>query len=180
MSDNGRAFRGRPNTIKTNENQTVLYQYCGGSGGGAGPPQLGVTGIVLEYKVSKYIVYNRKIILNNDSIWGIRITSDLLGSNDVPCYIGLSDRGDRNIQTTARASGLIATGALPYNIEFDERYCPQPITRPPAAPGPNTDWVAKVYVYLYWGNSAYYNQNADGSITTKAFRIIKHDNDMKI
>lgn len=174
MSNSGLNFKGRPNTEQL-ETMRIL-RYCGGAGGGDCLPVLGTEGIVLEYRVQKYITFNRKIVFRNNEFFGVRIYTDggpvgfcshSLG-NEVTWWMGLSSDPNLDIETVARA-GVELSGALPYDIEFEPPKLPQPT---------DAAWENRVYVYLWWGDAGYV---AEGGIPdTDSFWIIKHDKDIKI
>lgn len=176
MSDSGLNFKGRANT--DNLETMRILRYCGGSGGGDCLPVLGATGIVLAYRVPKYITYNRKIIFHNNEFFGIKIYIDAgstgfcdhsIGAS-VPWYIGLAADPGLNIEATAKAGLLIpASAVLPYDIEFETRLCPQPTD--PA-------WENIVYVYVWWGNAGYLTEGGD--IDVASMTLTKHDKDSRI
>lgn len=185
MSESGQLFRGRPNSLKDRANQAIIYAYCGGGGAGGTPPQFGITGVVLEYKVSKNIVGNRKIVFEVDDLYGLSAWTDAGLTTPANIYMGLSDVSTDDIETTAKAGGVTLTGFGPYNVEFDQAHCPQPYLRPDQGDGPNPDWSSRVFVYLWWGNASYYNGAAmavspDYVLDERAFNFVKHDNDIRI
>ena len=194
MSESGLQFRGRPVSQKDNERQYRFYSYCGGGGAGQCVEPLGVPGIVLEYRVSKYIVFNRKIIFENSDFFGILIATDggpeFLCDHSVDayvdCFMGLAATDDLDINDTAHAGGVVLNGIddLGASIEFDATKIPQPFLPARDGGGPNPDWAAKIYVYLWWGDPSYVNGAGDifngGAIDARAFNIIKHDNDVKV
>jgi len=190
MSGSGQLANARKNTIKDNDNQFDMYLYCGGGGAGYFPPPAGVPGIVLEYRVSKLIVRNMLIVLQNTiDGFGIQFYTDAAGTIPTTVAIGLSDSPSDDLQTTAEASGItISGGSAAYGeiYEFPEALDPQPFLRPWEGEGPNPDWDSRVYVYLWWGSSSYYNfgnplgQSAGGPVVDeRALKIIKHDNEIK-
>lgn len=183
MSESGLQFKGRPNT---DSNDTVrLLLYCGGGGGGGCPSTLGATGLILPFRVPKYITYNRKIVFNNNEFFGFRVYFD--GGSDgfcpnslgreVPVFIGLTSDPAANIETTAKA-GIVISGALPYEIEFPAALCPQPT---------DATWENIVYACVWWGDSSYLNESgfsaadivdANGG-STAALTLVKHDKDSR-
>ncbi len=190
MSESGQLANARKNTLKDNDNQFDMYLYCGGGGAGYFPPPAGVPGIVLEYRISKLIVRNMLIVLQNTlDGYGIQMYTDAGGTIPKTVAIGLSDSPLDDLQTTAEASGVtISGGSAAYGeiYEFPEALDPQPFLRPWEGKGPNPDWDSRVYVYLWWGSSSYYNygnplgQSAGGPVVDeRAFKIIKHDNEIK-
>lgn len=194
MSESGLQFRGRPVTQKDNETPWRFYSYCGGGGAGFCTEPLGVEGIVLEYRVSKYIVYNRKIVFENSDFFGILIATD--GGPDFFCshsvgsyvdvYMGLAATDSEDLETTAKAGGVVLNGIddLGALVEFEAPKIPQPFLPARDGGGPNPDWDAKIFVYLWWGNTSYVNGAGDptagGAIDARAFNIHKHDNDVKV
>ena len=183
MSQSGLQFKERPNTDSKDTVRLLLY--CGGGGGGGCPSTLGATGMVLPFRVPKYITYNRKIVFNNNEFFGIRIFDnagsdgfcpDSLGQ-EVSFWMGLSSDDSADIETTAKA-GIQLSGALPYEIEFPANLCPQPT---------EATWENIVYVYIWWGNTLLLNESgqtaaaivASNGSTTAPLTLIKHDKDSK-
>lgn len=180
MSESGLQFKGRPNSQKDNDNQYNLYIYCGGGGAGGCPEPLGVEGVVLEYKVSRLITYNRFLVLLNNNFWGVNITEDdgpdffcdHSFGNSVDTFMSLSANPNLDIETTAKSSGVVLNDSIGDLIEFDTPLLPQPTD--PA-------WEAKIYVYLWWGSGTYLNGNTFMQLPDeRAFNIVKHDNDVRV
>lgn len=176
MSDSGQKDVGRPDAKI--DGGFIFYMYCGGSGGGGCITPLGVTGVVLAYRVPKFIVRNRRIIFENKEWFGIRIFTNggsdgfcpnTLGS-EVGFYMALSADGQlTDAQVVQR--GKFVSGALPYDIEFLGKDMPQP------AEGAN--WLGYIFVHIYWGNTGYMNEGGN-AITENALRIKKHDYDIQL
>ena len=192
MSESGLQFRGRPNSQKDLENQLNLYVYCGGGGAGACLDQLGAQGMVLRYRVQKDIVYNRKIVFENSDFFGVVIGTDAgsdgLGCShsygqDRDCYVGLGISASLPLEATAKKSGYVLNGFgdLGTLLEFDAPDIPQPFL---PEGGVNPDWESAIFVYLWWGDSTFVNGAGDisdgGRIDTRAFNIVKHDNDIRL
>lgn len=183
MSESGLQFKGRPNTDSKDTVRVLLY--CGGGGGGGCPDVLGAQGVILPFRVPKYITYNRKIVFNNNEFFGFRIYtnagSDGLCPNSLGTeknfWMGLSSDSAADMETTAKA-GLQLSGATPYEIEFPADLCPQPT---------DAAWENIVYVYVWWGDSNYMNEtgfSAAAMLETigsdnSALTLIKHDKDTK-
>lgn len=175
MSQGPLNFKGRPNTDSLDTVRLLLY--CGGSGGGACLEPVGVTGVMLAYRVPKYITYNRKIIFENKEFLGIRVFNDggPAGfcdhsiSTEQPFWIGLTADSAADIETTAK-NGYVLTGAPPYDIEFPADLCPQPTD--PA-------WENIVYVAVFWGNAGFLIDNVSGVVTEQALDLKKHDKDSR-
>lgn len=172
----GRLNYGRPDAMV--EAGYQLFRYCGGAGGGGCLSPLGAVGTVLTYRLQKSIVYNKRIVFENKEFLGVDVYTDAgpaglcsysLGSR-VNTYMALSIDGNlTNAQVQAR--GVVITGELPYDIEFDAKDIPQPY---------ENGWADHVFVHLYWGNAGYLNNNVAGTITDNAFRVKKHDYDVRL
>ena len=182
MSQSGLQFRGRPVSQKDRGQQSTdyrFYSYCGGGGASNCVDPLGIQGIVLEYRVSNYGI----LIATNGG-------PDLFCSNSVgtyvDCHMGLSAVPDADLESTAKAGGVVLNGLSTVGamVEFDHTKCPQPFLPGAQGGGPNPDWDAKIYVYLWWGDVSYVNGLGDfadgGSIDARAFNIVKHDNDVRM
>lgn len=196
MSESGKIANARPTTFKDNGlgNQFDIHLYCGGGGAGFFPPPIGIVGKVLEYRVSKLIVRNMRVVLRNTFSYGVAMYQDSSGLIPADVYVGLGDRDDMDLETTAKASGLVlddGTLDLDTLLDFDvERLIPQPFLFPWEGSGPNPDWEAKIFVYLWWGSTAFYNYGnpvaqsgqptGEASIETRSFNIEKHDNEIKV
>lgn len=179
MSDSGELAVGRPDAMI--EAGYLAFRYCGRMGGGACIVATGATGAVLEYRIQRNIVRNRRIVFENKQCYGVRIFTDAgpAGLCDhsagvaKDCYMALSADGGLT-DTEVQARGKILTGALPYEIEFVGDEIPQP---------KDAAWQNSIFVHLYWGDATYINQTSDiiGALpTNESFRIIKHDYDIKL
>lgn len=195
MSESGQLENARPTTFKDNGlgNQFDTHLYCGGGGAGFFPPPMGIRGIVLEYRVSKLIVRNMRLVLRNTFSFGVAMYRDPAGTIPADVFVGLADRNDYSIEPIARSSGLkLDDGDLDLDtlLDFDvERKIPQPFEFPDDGGGPNPNWSSKIFVYLWWGDAGYYNYGnptaqvgqPDGSksIVPASFNIDKHDNEIR-
>lgn len=175
MSDSGFKAVGRPDA--TLDGGFIYYQYCGGKGGGGCLDPLGVTGVVIAYRVPRFIVRNRRLLFENKEWNGVRIYTDggavflcdhSLGS-EAGFYMALSADGQLTDEEVVQR-GQFLTGALPYDIEFLAKDIPQP------AQGAN--WLGYIFVHLYWGNTGYLNEG--GAIDQYSMRIKKHDYDIQV
>lgn len=179
MSDAGRTDKGRPDAMV--EAGYLAFRYCGGAGGGGCLVPAGATGVVLEYQLQRYIVFNKRIVFENKEFFGVRFYTDAgpdgfcshtLGV-EVPVYMALSIDGNLT-DAEVQARGVPLTGALPYAIEFNAKDIPQPY---------EGGWASHIFVHLYWGSAGYLNQSSDiiGALPTEnSFRITKHDYDVKL
>jgi len=166
---------GRPDA--TLDGGFIFYMYCGGKGGGGCLDPLGTTGIVLAYRVPRFIVRNRRILFENKEFNGVRIFTDAgagglcshtLGS-EVGFYMALSADGQlTDAQVVQRGKHI--TGALPFDIEFLAKDIPQPAQ--------GAEWLGYIFVHLYWGNTGYLNEG--GEIDQYSMRIKKHDYDIQV
>lgn len=176
MSQGPLNFKGTPNT---DSNDTVrLLLYCGGAGGGDCSFPIGVTGIMLAYRVPKFITYNRKIVFENKEFFGIQFFNDAgaggfcahsVGTTEFPFWIGLTADGSEDIETAAKR-GYELSGDPPYDIEFPADKCPQPTD--PA-------WENIVYVAVYWGSASYMTSAVNSTISEFSLDLKKHDKDTK-
>lgn len=175
MSKSALNFKGTPNT--DNSDTLRLLRYCGGAGGGGCLEPLGVTGIMLAYRVPKFITYNRKILFENKEFLGVRIYTDdgpagfcdHSAGGERSWWMGLTSDSSADIETTAKA-GYKLSGGLPYDIEFPADMCPQPT---------DSAWENIVYVAVFWGNTAYLNDNVPATVAEICFDLKKHDKDTK-
>lgn len=176
MSESGLRNLGRPDANV--EASYLAFRYCGGSGGGGCITTLGQTGIVLSYRLQKFIVHNKRIIFENKEFFGVRIYSDAGASGgcshslgvEQPFWMALSIDGNlTDAQVVER--GVQLSGPLPYTIEFKAEDIPQPY---------EGGWSAHIFVHLYWGNAGFIVENQDSEITEASMRVVKHDYDINI
>lgn len=175
MSQGPLNLKGTPNT--DNLDTVRLLLYCGGGGGGGCVEPIGAQGIMLAYRVPKFITYNRKIIFENKEFLGVRIFTDggpagfcdHSTGTEIEFWMGLTSDANADIETAAKA-GYQLSGAPPYDIEFPAEKCPQPT---------EAAWENIVYVALWWGDSGYMVDNTTGAITEQAFDLKKHDKDTR-
>lgn len=176
MSSGPLNFKGTPNT--DNLDTVRLLLYCGGSGGGDCLEPVGVTGVMLAYRVPKFITYNRKIVFENKEFLGIQFFNDggpvafcdhSIGLTEYPFWIGLTADGTEDIETAAKR-GYELSGDPPYDIEFPAEKCPQP-TEPA--------WESIIYVAVFWGNVALMSNNVPGLVVEASLDLKKHDKDTK-
>lgn len=174
MSNAGRVDRGRPDAMV--EAGFLFFRYCGGMGGGGCVVPLGTTKTAFLIRTPKFIVHHRRIIFENKEFEGIRIYTDAgaffgcpnsLGT-EVSWYMALSNSGvmaDADIIS----KGIQLSGALPYQIEFQEEKIPQPV---------DGGYSGVIYVHVYWGNATYINEN--GAIDNNSIKVVKHDYDITL
>jgi len=186
-TSNGRNYIGRPQTdasdvkdvITEFEQNIRIFRYCGGIGGGGCVVPAGIEYVVWPFRVSKYIVYNRKVIFHNPELTGLRFYTDagadILCPNSIDVeqdfYMGLSASDSDDPETTAKA-GTVLNGAPPYDIEFRAEKIPQPT---------DPSWESIIYVYVWWGNTAWINLgSAFHDLTQPSIELVKHDNELRI
>jgi len=175
MSKGSLNLKGTPNTDTLD---TVrLLRYCGGGGGGGCTEPLGVEGVMLAYRVPRFITFNRKIIFENKEFLGIQIFDDAgpagfcdhsVGTEH-SFWLGLTADGTEDIETAAKR-GFELSGTPPYNIEFPADMCPQP---------DEAAWENIVYVAVWWGDAAFMISNVTGAVTEQALDLKKHDKDTR-
>ncbi len=177
MSKGPMNFKGAPKS-QQDYDPVLLFRNCGGSGGGGCVLPIGLTHVIWAYRVPKFITYNRKIIFDNPEFLGVRIYNDA-GSNgfcpntigtEQTFWVGLGVSSSLDPETTAK-KGVELSGVLPYQIEFQADKIPQP-----------TDplYVNIIYVYVWWGDAGFINENAAITNERPAFDLVKHDYDIKI
>lgn len=175
MSSGPLNLKGTPNT--DNLDTVRLLLYCGGSGGGGCVDPLGVEGVMLAYRVPKFITYNRKIIFENKEFLGIQIFTDAgpagfcshsVGA-EASWWIGLTSDSGADIETVAKR-GYQLSGDPPFDIEFPADLCPQPT---------EAAWENVVYVAVWWGDAGYIAGNVPGAIIEESLDLKKHDKDTR-
>jgi len=170
MSDTGQQDRAYPRTSMKETSSCIVLPQCGGKGGGICAQVIGYTKYVWAYHVSRFDVYNRKLILKND---GLDVYTDggALGDCDhtanvrQPWWLAFGV-DDTLTDAEIMAQGLKFTDAAPFEIEVREDKLPQPT---------DTGWDGKIYIYVYWGNS-----NFVGVRFNPVLEVLKHDFDIKV
>lgn len=177
MGKQGEIDVGRPDGMLESSGYQ-FFRFCGGAGGGDCAVPLGATGVVLSYRLQKYIVRNRRIVFENKEFFGVDVYTDAgpsgfcsysLGSR-VNTYMALSIDGNLT-DAEVQAQGVILTGATPYDVEFLGKDIPQPF---------DNGWSDHIFVHLYWGNAGYINNSTNFDISEFSLRIKKHDYDIKL
>lgn len=155
----------------------LFLQYCGGKGGSGCLDPIGVTGVVIPYKMPRSIVRHRRLLFENKPWTGVRIFTDggsaflcdhSLGS-EVGFYIMLSNSSTLD-EALIQRRGQFVSGVLPYDIEFLEKDIPQP---------KDILYDGFIYLHLYWGNAGYINEGSTIP-DENSFRIVKHDYDIQL
>lgn len=187
MSEGSLQFKGAPTNAKSELSQDInpaahftLFSGCGLGGNGVCLVTIDTEHKILEFKVSKYIVYNRKIVFTNPSLTGIRIYTDAgpaglcdhsLGT-EVTWWFNISSDGNVVDVEAFAKTGVELSGVLPYEIEFtNPRLLPQPT---------DAAWDAKIYAYIWWGNPDYVAARGFTSEAIGSLHIAKHDYDIKV
>lgn len=167
-------------------NDFLIFRFCGGSGGGECPAELGTTHFIYPIRVPKHLVYNRSLLLRNPEFLGVEIfgNAGAVGlcnpaSDGVrqPWWLAFSDDGSlSDIEVMQR--GIKLTAAPPYDIEVDASRLPQPVLR---GGGANPNWENRIYVHIVWESASYvtfsaylYNQDE------RVLEMVKHNYDIKI
>lgn len=175
MSQTGRKDLAYPKS-KVESWQAYWYVYCGGSGAGSCLNVLGVTQYVYPIRVPKFTVFNRSLLLRNES--AIDIGSDA-GSDGLcahtygsrqPWYMAFSADGvmtDDEVKT--RGVMLNQSADDPYDIFIQSKDLPQPT---------DPDWANRIYVHIVWDSVSYVNKWGD--FHPDMLTLVKHDMDEKI
>lgn len=181
MSESGMQNRGRPDAQL--DSTHFIVKYCGGSGGGGCTTPLTGTQVSWLVKVSKNVVYNRRIVIENPEFYGIRLWNDAgfdglcshsLGVVEHSFFVSFSADGVLS-DDEIRSNGVELSGAVPYTFDIPFRLLPQPIL---PEGGPNPDWAGSLYIHvLHDSNGLLMNESVDGLIGEGSLRIVKHDMD---
>ena len=175
MSDNGQQNRAYPRSEHKEVGAWLIGAACaGGKGGGATCYPIGYSMKVIEYKVSRFDVYNRKLVLFNklfDVFFdggadpGFPPDGRLPGAR-ADWWLGFGTT-DTLTADQVVAQKIKITATHPCEIEIDAADLPQPT---------DAGWANKIFIYMYWGNPAY----VIGTWQTVNLEVIKHDYDIKI
>lgn len=189
MSQTGKKDRAYP---RSNEDKSTngggltralgfrVLGFCGAVGGYVCPVVLGATQYVYSIPVSKFIVYNRSLLLQN-SLFGVDIYTD--GGADPFCpntvnvrqdwWLGFSDDGVMT-DLEVKGQGNQFNAELPYQIEILGNKLPQPILLDGS---PNPNWDNKIYVHVVWNSALYVQPTA---MFENILKVAKHNYDIKI
>ena len=168
--------RAYPRSIHEETGAYIFGASCAsGKGGGSPFNPIGYNMEIIEYKVPKFDVYNRKLILFNRKF-------DVYEDSGIvdPLYAGKNSPGDRvdwylgfGVDDTLTGDDIVSqnikiTDAYPIEISVDDVYLPQPT---------DVGWVNKIFIYMYWVDPNYLISNYQLPVTLD---VIKHDYDIKI
>lgn len=175
MSETGRADLAYPKS-KVDAWQAYWYVYCGGSGAGSCLLPLGITQYVYPIRVPKFTVFNRSLLLRNQSAIdiGTNAGSDGLCPNSWgvrrPWYLAFSATGVMtDAEVKARGVMLNQSADDPYDIFVQSKDLPQPS---------DPDWQGRIYVHMVWESAGF--MNAFGAFHDDMLTLVKHDMDEKI
>jgi len=185
MSESGRKDLAYPKS-QVQTAPFIIFRLCGGAGGGDCAFVLGYNHLTYSFKVSKFIVFNRSLILNNPEFNGVEVFSD--GGAAGLCdhttdvrqgwWLAFSDDGLLTTDQVMATGTFIEATAPPFDIEVQWNKLPQPVL---AGGGANPNWESRIYVHIVW--------SAEDLVTTSAalinqldnvLTLIKHDYDEKI
>ncbi len=184
QSSSGLQKRGRPDALV--EASHLAFQYCGGSGAGSCLDPLVGRSTFFLIEVPKFIAYNRRLVLLNDEVTGLRFWNDAgsdgicshsMGSTEYPFWLAFSDGNSGGFMTDEEIEnqGIQLSGALPYEIEVPADKLPQPVL---PGGGPNPEWTSVIYVHVLWKEPGLINEGGD--IGKRSLRVVKHDYDIVI
>lgn len=162
-----------------------LLRFCGGQGGGDCPPVLGYTQYKYPIRVSKFLTYNKSLLLENPEFTGVDIYTDAGASGfcdhsigtRVPWWLAFSDDG---VLTDAEVigQGLQINGAPPHQIYVQAQKLPQPVLR---GGGANPDWENRIWIHIVWENESYVTQSSFLANNIEGvLKVVKHDYDVKV
>lgn len=181
MSERGRTDSAFPRSEITDTPYQIL-KFCGGLGGGGCYVVLGATQYVYPIRVSKFLTFNRSLLLANKEFIAIDIFTD--GGPDgffcshtpavrVPWWLGFSATGVLT-DSEVKAQNIQISTAPPHEILVNWNKLPQPTL---LGGGVNPDWESRIYVHIVWDSPLYVMQTEfyEGILS-----VIKHDYDVKI
>ncbi len=174
MSSNGQQNRAYPRSEHKAVGAYLLGASCaGGKGGGATCYPIGYSMKVIEYKVPKFDVYNRKVILFNKS-FDVYLDGGAdpgfpggrLAGARMDWWLGFGTTDALTAEQVV-AQNIKITTPYPCEIEVDAADLPQPT---------DPSWENKIFIYMYWGNPNF----VIGTRQDIDLDVIKHDYDIKI
>lgn len=202
MSESRRKYVGYPNA----ENRPdTLFLYPGGKGGGGAfcYPTLGMKSYAAKIDVSKFLVFNRYLILRNifQLVTGVGFYKNAgaagtcSNSRGAPMdwWVALSHQGELTDNEIVARGVKITTP--PYAsafendqyIEFPVDKIPQPVLR---SGGVDPRWQGEIWYQIYWGdeNALAYAYQTDVMPSPSpsdfwpvlALSVHKHDFDIKV
>lgn len=187
MSESGRQDLAYPKSqVESTPSGFILFRLCGGAGGGDCSQLLGTNMMTFSFKVSKFIVFNRSLLLNNPEFGGVDIWSD--GGASFPCdhtsdvrqpwWLAFSADGQMSHDEVVQKGIPISADEPPYDIEVQHTKLPQPVL---PGGGANPDWEARIYVHIAWASASFVtNSGALLNQLDSVLKLVKHDYDEKI
>jgi len=178
MSNVGRKDRAYPRTTKKEIAPIYVFaeQACADGKGGGGA-YVYVTGVmaIVKYDVSKFDVFNRKMIVRNNNFDVFRDGGDdptipepeyRLAGDRVDWWLAFSATPNLTAEEIVLQNNRITTPA-PFDLEVDYKKLPQPT---------DAGWDNKIYMYMYWGDAnLVINSRSEADL-----EVVKHDYDEKI
>jgi hypothetical protein len=176
MSNIGRKDRAYPRTTKKEIAPIYVFaeQVCAdGKGGGGNYVPIGSVMEIVKYDVSKFNVFNRKLILRNnnfDVYKNLGETSpgsgEYIAGDRVDWWLAFSATPNLTAEEIVLQNSRITTPA-PFDLDVDYKKLPQPT---------DAGWDNKIYMYMYWGDTTLViNTRSEADL-----EVIKHDYDEKI
>lgn len=183
MSETRRADLAYPKSQTDDQGMFYLFQRCGGSGAGECGVVLGTTQFVYPIRVSKFVTFNRSLLLQNPYAFGnVEIYNDL-GAGGLcdhnmgtlqPWYLAFSDNGVLTDQEVIDRGIYISDPEPPFDIEVDWSKLPQPVL---TGGGVNPNWQNRIYVHIMWGNPGFLTRQSD-PLEEGALKVVKHNQDI--
>lgn len=175
MSETSRLDLAYPKS-KVDAATAFWFIYCGGSGAGSCLNPLGVTQYVYSIRVPKFTVFNRSLLLQNNSAIDIGTNGGFDGfcSNSFgtrqPWYLAFSADGIMTDAQVIAKGKMFNLAAFPaYDIFVQAKDLPQP---------KDANWQGRIYVHIVWASSTYVNRHGD--FHPDMLTLVKHDMDEKI
>lgn len=203
MSESRRKYVGYPNA-KSRPQTYFLYPPGRGGGGDFCYPTMGKTSHAEKIDVSKFLVFNRYLVLLNEFNGAIGVgfyrnagaAFTCSNSRGAPMdwWIALSHQGELTDEEIVQRGVKITTPAfdtaylVEQLIEFPVDKIPQPVL---ANGGVDPRWQGEIWYQMYWGDAnamayAYTTESTSPSPPPSAFspymrlKVEKHDFDVKV
>lgn len=161
-----------------------IFYLCGGKGAGECAELLGTTEFVYPIRVSKFLTFNRSLLIRNPNFPGVHIFSD--AGSDGFCahttgalqqwWLAFSDDGVLTPDEIMERGTLMPATTDNVEVEVGWEKLPQPILQ---GGGANPDWQRKIYVHIYWGNASFVMTQSEYPLTENSLVIVKHNQDIK-
>lgn len=183
MSETRRADLAYPKSQTDDQGMFYYLQRCGGMGAGECGVIIGSTQFVYPIRVSKFVTFNRSLLLQNPTLGGVEIFNNL-GSGGVcannlgtwqPWYLAFSDNGILTDDQVRERGILISAPMPPFDVEVDWSKLPQPVLE---GGGVNPNWENRIYVHIVWASAGYLFRQSN-PLREGVLYVVKHNQDIR-